>query len=577
MPVVKFHQSLYSLLLTAFILVVLPIYAGGFLVYAWGVTQVKNEIVRTQAAQNRSYLNMLDLELRGLRSEQSGLLADRDIRLLAITGNSMSEIDRIFTMRRVQDHLRSLMDGSLAIQNVTLHVPALARSVHAVGSITELDPDYYRELGQLVGPAAGQIIFINGQPTLLMAYPQQYFEQRWVSAYMVEIVLSRQAMDRSLAIMAQGSGLALFSYRNRQLLATTPDGSAAAAAFLDQTAGQTLPLTGRYVHEATPYLVVVDYTSQSDIVLVGFLPEQRIYEPLRRFQPLFWVFTGAVVVLAALFYFLLDRLLHRPLHRLVESFRVLEDGQFDIHLDHRRQDEFRYLFGAFNTMVGKLRQLIDQVYKQTIYAQQAELKQLQSQISPHFLYNSFFTLQNMAESGDTENLASYSALIGQYFQYMTRNAQATASLADEVAHARIYATLQIRRFRNRLSLAFAALPLELSDEPVPRLILQPILENAFEHGLKNKLADGQLSVSFVVEADRLMIEVADNGDDITPDELRLLAERLEQPGAGWETTGLINVHRRLRLQDGPDSGLQLFPTPGGGLTVRMTIRRQKGG
>jgi two-component system sensor histidine kinase YesM len=290
-----------------------------------------------------------------------------------------------------------------------------------------------------------------------------------------------------------------------------------------------------------------------------------------RYQPLFWGFTGLVAVLALIFFILLYQMLHRPLRQFVGAFRDLEEGRFNVRLDHRHRDEFHDLYSGFNAMADRLQHLVEEVFKKTIYAQQAELKQLQSQISPHFLYNSFFVLQNMADSGDAENLSDYAGLMGQYFQYITRNARADATLADEVDHARIYAVLQTRRFRNRLSLQFDDLPPACRDCLIPRLILQPILENAFEHGLKNKMADGWLRISFQTAENRLLIRIADNGDTMDQERMNELNGLLQSEQDTIETTGLVNVHRRLQLRFGSAFGLKLAQTPGGGLTVDLAI------
>ena len=106
----------------------------------------------------------------------------------------------------------------------------------------------------------------------------------------------------------------------------------------------------------------------------------------------------------------------------MEAFQIVESGNLDIKVEYEKDNEFRYLFTAFHSMLGRIRNLIDQVYKQKILYQRSELKQLQSQINPHFLYNSYFVLNDMAVNEDYENLAEFSRQMGIYFQYITRNA-----------------------------------------------------------------------------------------------------------------------------------------------------------
>lgn len=569
------RKSIFSILITIFILIVLPIYAGGFLVYFWGISQVQAEIIRSNATQNRYYLDNLDAEIRKIKSQQSALLSDRDIMLLSITAESMSEIDLIFALRSAQDRLRLLLDSSQYIENASLHLPAIGRSVYARGSISEMSHDHYLFLNQQAGPAAGQISMIDNVPVMLMAFPQQYFDQTWISAYILEIQLSQQAINRSLSLMSGGEALVLFNH-DGWILASTTEKLDAAVRFHAEFTADYRDYSKSLEFDNETYLAFFNRQAGTGLELVGFTAEDRIYEPLRLYQPLFLIFTGAVIVLIAVFFGIALKLLHRPLRQLMRSFQVLEQGCFEVRLKHDQEDEFGYLYSGFNNMAEKLSNLIEQVYMQKIYTQQAELKQLQSQISPHFLYNSFFVLQNMADSGDTENLSLYTGLMGQYFQYITRNAQEDAFLREETDHARIYATLQARRFRNRISLEFAELPASLHNEPVPRLILQPIIENSFEHGLQGKTGDGRLWVEFIDAVDYFQIIVGDNGE-MDPENIRSLEEKLDSPDTELETSGLINVHRRVRLRFGPDSGICLQAAAGGGLVVVLKICRERKG
>ncbi len=572
----RLRQSIFGILLTVFLLVVLPIYLAGFLVYDWGIRQVKSEISRSIEAKNRSVIEAMDSSFRATRNHLSSLLNNRDVRLLAVSGGGMPEIERVFLIRQIQDHLRLFLVSNPNVASITLHVPEIGRSIAVLGGVTVLSEQRYRSLDQAATAAEGQVCLADSQIALYLAYPQQVLARSRPSTYMLEITFAREVMARSLAIMADDSDLALFSQASGILLAATDPDEQPARFF--RANHLALPEAKRPVHDSgqtafggETYLVTIDCQAATDLMLVGYTPLGRIYQPLQRYQPLFWVFTAAVVLLAVLFFVLLFRLLHQPLRQFAAAFRHVEQGRFDLQLTHQHRDEFHDLYTGFNAMVAKLHLLVDQVYRQTIYAQQAELKQLQSQISPHFLYNSFFVLQNMADNGETEELSTYASLMGRYFQYITRNDKPDASLAEEAAHARIYATLQARRFRNRLTLRFDPLPDELAACPVPRLVLQPILENAFEHGLKNKVEDGQLWVCFARQDNSLKITVADNGDGLEPEAIAELDGLLKQKTESCAVTGLVNVHRRLQLRFGPEYGLDVAATPGGGLTVTICL------
>jgi two-component system sensor histidine kinase YesM len=220
--------------------------------------------------------------------------------------------------------------------------------------------------------------------------------------------------------------------------------------------------------------------------------------------------------------------------------------------------------------------LIEQVYKQRILAQRAELKQLQSQINPHFLYNSFFILNTMSRIGDYDNLERFTEQLGEYFQFVTRSAADEITLIKEVNHARVYAEIQTMRFSNRIRVEFDDLPNEFSSLVVPRLILQPIIENAFEHGLEKKLSNGLLKINFCKVSNEFCIIIEDNGEELSDEELKKMKNALNAEESKNEVTGIINIKQRIKLKFGNQSGLTVERGEMSGLKVVIHIKLVEG-
>lgn len=210
-----------------------------------------------------------------------------------------------------------------------------------------------------------------------------------------------------------------------------------------------------------PYYIVQTGSQELGLSIYRIIPEAIIKNPLSKFYTWAWVFAVAALAIIIAFALSTYKFIHKPMLTLVKSFRRMEQGDLDIHIQHESKDEFRYLYSRFNQMVSNLHSLIDQVYKQKIMAQRAELKQLQSQINPHFLYNSFFILNTMAKTGDTERIEQLTTMLGEYFQFVTRNASDLVSLEQEIHHARMYTEIQAMRFSRRIGVRFDA----LSEEP----------------------------------------------------------------------------------------------------------------
>ena len=218
--------------------------------------------------------------------------------------------------------------------------------------------------------------------------------------------------------------------------------------------------------------------------------------------------------------------------------------------------------------------MIQEVYVQKNLAAQAELKQLQAQISPHFLYNSFFLFSGRVRRGDYEGAEALADYLGTYFRYLARNSSDIVSLSDEMLHAESYARIQESRFSARMKLIWEKLPEEAEKIPVPRLIVQPILENAFKHGLEDREEDGILRVSCRMNQNRVEICVEDNGgaSEETAEAMRsMLADDYQ-----GEVTGLINVHRRLKGYFKQKGGLFISRGELGGILVKMVLPAEGG-
>jgi two-component system sensor histidine kinase YesM len=220
-------------------------------------------------------------------------------------------------------------------------------------------------------------------------------------------------------------------------------------------------------------------------------------------------------------------------------------------------------------MVASLQNMIEVNFNQRMLTQQAELRQLQAQINPHFLYNSFFILYRMAKDEDYENITDFLMYLSNFYRYITRDAQIEVPLLDEVIHADRYAKIQSLRFKKRITVEFDNLPLEYEKLKVPKLILQPLLENAFDHGLKDVEKNGKLTVSFAENSDSFTITVQDNGEGMTGVAFSELLQRMN--GQHTETTGVVNIHKRLQLHFGNDYGLRVSQIESGGMCWEIVI------
>lgn len=317
------------------------------------------------------------------------------------------------------------------------------------------------------------------------------------------------------------------------------------------------------------YLVLVGGTGKMG-TFVQYVEEAPLTEYITKSSVTVFFYLVGLLIVSVIFVAYTRRILHKPLHILIRAFDRMKQGILTEHIYHGKDDEFSDLYRAFNETEDRLQQLIDEVYVQKNLTQNAQLKQLQAQINPHFLYNSFFILSRRIKRQDYENAEEFAIHLGNYFKYLTRDGSDFITLRQEIAHARSYAAIQQARFASRVQVIFEDFPEKYGELLVPRLIVQPLLENSFGHGLANKVQNGILKIRLRETETGIRIVVEDNGEEATAEDIaRMQASLVEQePG---EITGIVNIHRRLQIYFHGKAGLSIERSELGGVAITICI------
>ena len=269
-----------------------------------------------------------------------------------------------------------------------------------------------------------------------------------------------------------------------------------------------------------------------------------------------------------------NRQIYRPLYRLwIEAFDHMEKNDFSYRIEVQNENDFFHsVYEKYNHMAETMQQYIETNLQQKILVSQSNLKQLQSQISPHFMYNSYYVLYRMIRRGDQENSLHLAEYLGSFYHYITRNADDEKHLSEEIEHAENYARIQKYRFRDNLHVEIAKPDECIADVYVPRLILQPILENAFKYAYESGNGDPmRLELGYEIRSDRDFDIIIENSGEISDETLQSLNEKLQSTDMQMETTAIININRRLKLYFGDKSGLLVGRSELGGLKVIVHV------
>lgn len=300
-----------------------------------------------------------------------------------------------------------------------------------------------------------------------------------------------------------------------------------------------------------------------DCYLVDVVPINSILTPITKSRNWFYGSIGVLVVFGIAASLWLYRYIQLPLKQLLQGVRKVRNGDYSVRIPERRDAEFGYLFAGFNYMAADIQELIEKVYAEQLHAKEARLKQLQSQINPHFLYNCLFYIMNMATLSDEKAVVAMSLNLGEYFRYTTQTDKEWATVEEEIKFVRNYLNIQqLRMKRLRFDIDLQD---ELLQQPLPRLSIQPIVENAVIHGIEPQPEGGVIRIQGFRENGWNTIIIEDNGRGMNKETLEALKASLNKEHEDNRGYGVWNVHQRLVLQYGVESGLQIHSTASGGM------------
>ena len=543
----------------------------GFYLYNWSYNNASDDISRATVTQLNYYLEDLDREVEWMELQQFDLVEDGELSKLAVTWDMFSNVERRESLNYVLHRLTSFKNSSAYIKDINVHIYSISKTVSATNSVVDLDEQIYTQLIANYSKNRNRLYY-SGEALHLITVKYGGGKGE-LPNYVVQIELDGAKLQQSLQQLSvyPDSGSFLISEPSEFTLMSNDEVTTVANSYLDEVESgkgmmSTLEVAGERYHMDKAY------SNKLKLILVTYLPEKTVKRPLSFFYQWAWLFAIASFIAIVVFSYSTYLYIHKPLLLLVQSFRRMEDGELDHPIVHDKKDEFGYLYTRFNYMLTKLTSLIDQDYKQTMMMQKSELKQLQSQINPHFLYNSFFILNSLAKIGDVERIEQFTIMLGEYFRFITRNGEDLVLLEEEVKHSRMYTDIQELRFSRRIRVRFDDLPEDMEALRVPRLIVQPIIENAYEHSLEKKSEEGLLSITFDKQQDAFRIIVEDNGEQLTDEQLMMMQYRLQHNNEENEMTGIINIHRRLILTYGEGSGLIVERSELNGLKVTICIQ-----
>jgi two-component system, sensor histidine kinase YesM len=292
-----------------------------------------------------------------------------------------------------------------------------------------------------------------------------------------------------------------------------------------------------------------------------------------------WQVLSVVLILSAVaFSFVtawsLSKSIYTPIKKLHDVTTTITKNDLKALMSSDNVDEITELGMSFNIMIGKIKDLLDSKLKEQENLKKAELRALQAQINPHFLYNTLDTIIWMAEAKKTDQVVEIVSALSSFFRISLSKGMDWITIGEEVERIRSYLTIQKMRYRDILDFNIEV-DQEVAGNTILKLILQPLVENALYHGIKNKRQGGTISVRAKRKGqDEIIIEVEDDGIGFTPGKLAQLRAELEDESGDFKLEsgfGIGNVNKRIRLYYGKRHGVSIQSAYNTGTCVTLVI------
>lgn len=374
-----------------------------------------------------------------------------------------------------------------------------------------------------------------------------------------------QTCQGEVALLSEEGSVVLCTGKEPQLL----------TAYLESRVPEKLPeATGSRISDFPQNRKLVEMKLNNEWKLVTTVSEEIFYRDFLSLTLAIIGTTCAIMLLASVFtYFFIKRLTDRI--EGVSWFMRTVDIRSDSLLSPDGNDEITLLQHSFNQMLLALRGSLSAEEKAIQQKNEAEYNILQEQINPHFLYNCLDSINWMALEQHSENIAKMARLLGRFYRLSLSAGEHLVPLKSEIEHSKIYVEIMQSRFDGTLDVTYQV-ELHSLEQKVPKLILQPLLENAIQHGIAQKESqNGKIRVRIFEKEGTLFLEITDTGAGMSPEQLQSICASIKDPTEkiGY---GLRNVDQRIQFAFGSTSGLFIRSIPGRGTRVTIACRLRCG-
>lgn len=382
-----------------------------------------------------------------------------------------------------------------------------------------------------------------------------------------EMLLKADPTPDSVTCLINSSGQVIASSKELEYQVVKTDFEAAVEAYLNDTYEMK-----EVEAEGQKYLVSENYLYHSGWVMVTVIPYRGMMQEVYNSQMKYVLMALAALILVGILIYVIANSVTRRVENLAEHMQTVQQGSLEVIQGDAGEDEIGSLYKTFNEMILETRNLMDEKYELGKQAKTAELKALQSQINPHFLYNTLDMIKWFSYSGRNEDIDKVVTELARFYKLTLNKGKEVVTVEDEIAHSKAYVIIQNYRFEGAIELVT-----ELSEEvlarSIPKITLQPLIENAILHGILEKADEGTIRITGECKGDETILYLEDDGIGMEPEQAQkiLTGQGSSARGSGF---GVYNIHKRLKLLYGEKAGLVYHTEPGKGTMVEIHLGKE---
>lgn len=591
-----FRQNIKYKLFIIFVLAIsVPVLFFGFISYKRSATAVEQDFIKYKSTIIEQISRNIDENINNLTRQSMGVYTNLDD-VLHVLNTPSSEVDTRYLeyYKRMDRYFQSVLQSNDRFDSITLislngEIKYYADKQNGSTNLVTVENEpWFKETLKLKGfallrePHYNEFIdenAINRKSVIsisraIVDLDSSKFTPSGVMLVDQNVREIRQILDDTAT--EKGEITVVLSKSGEVVYANSPLGEQAIRQ-IDALASSRTANTFDYVFNGEKMLTTFFESPEYKWKVISLIPYSQLQQKSLFLRKINLSLFAVLIVLAFVISIVFSYFITTPLKRLMVSFRAFQRGDFNTRIKVKGENELSQIGNSFNVMVENTKNLIEQKYEMILLRNQSELKALQNQINPHFLYNTLTSIKTVIDRKDNTSASLMVLHLSDIFRYNLSKGNAVVPFSEELEHIKKYLFIQEFRFKDRFEVYYD-IDEQAMNCGILRLTLQPVVENALYHGLEPKRGKGEIRITAKTFDDVFYIYVYDNGLSIPPDRLQAINAALDgEIDTGIEQSsgnvGLYNVHARIKYHFGPEYGLKILSTPHASTTVKITLPR----